>query len=63
MELYLSRSYAFLFHEEISPIGWRGMLLFVLLVIIFVKLVDGLAGRVVRRGPGNKRSRKSNRSH
>ena len=57
MELYVRLSCAFLLHEETLPVGWRGFLLFALGLIIFVKLVDELARRALKRTRGKKRPR------
>jgi hypothetical protein len=57
MEFYEHCSTALLLHEEISPVGWRGLLLFAVGLAIFVKLIDELARRAVKGNRGKKRPR------
>ena len=48
-----------LLHEHVSPLGWRGMIVFAIGLILFVKLMDYLAGRTVSRV--SRKPRKSRR--
>jgi hypothetical protein len=47
-------------HSEHSEYGWKGMVVTAIVCLIVVKFVDWLAGRKLKRLPGNKvrRSRK-----
>jgi hypothetical protein len=50
-----------LLHEHVSQVGWRGMIIFAIGLILFVKLMDYLAGRTVNRVRGRKTLGKSRR--
>jgi hypothetical protein len=60
VELY-RRQLLILLHEHVSPLGWRGMIVFAIGLFLVVKLMDYMAGRTVNRVRGRKTPGRSRR--